>query len=140
MATGPLDVSAFVERLKAQVPELQQVKVAGDYAEVRAKGSHRPPSAYVILTKERGSTDLPRGTHQATAMVGVVVATRNLRDGEDTAEGSAQMVGKVRAALVGWRPAAREFGQVAWVEGATIDYNESVYLWADLYSTNYFVN
>lgn len=141
MGCGPLKISVVEQRIAAVVDELQYIGGAAEYAAVMELRSFRTPSAYVVLTTERGSTDLPRGTHQVTARFGVIIAARNYSDapGTKAMNDASTIISAVRAALVGWMPASREFRACAWVQGSVLDYDQNTLLWCDEYETNYFI-
>lgn len=137
-----LDTDIIIQRIKATVPEFQSVEGSADYATVKDLRSFRTPCAYVVLAEERGSSDLPRGTHQAKALFGVVTAARNYSSARGSAakDDARPLVKAVRAALVGWRPEGREFFACSWVQGDVLEYDANTLLWLDVFETTYYIN
>lgn len=137
-----LDTSLIEKRISEMVPNFELVAGAADYAAVQDLRSFRTPCAYVVLAQEKGSTDLPRGVHQATATFGVITAARNYSRSSGTAaiDEARPLVTAVRTALVGWKPASREFFACSWVQGDVLDYDANTLLWIDVFQTTYYVN
>lgn len=137
-----LDTGLIEQRLREMVPTLESVAGAADYAAVQDIRSFRPPCAFVVLAQEKGSTDLPRGVHQATATFGVITAARNYSSGSGSAaiDDARPLVKAIRTALVGWKPANREFFACSWVQGDVLDYDANTLLWIDVFETTYYVN
>ena len=138
MSFEPFDTGLVALRLRAEVPELQHVGGAADYAAVQELRNFRTPSAYVIFAEESNTGGVKDAIGQcaleASAQFGVVLALRHWREqrGEQMAGDTRRLVGQVRAALVGHKPApgARVIG---WDSGKVLDYDASVLLFADVY-------
>lgn len=55
----PFDTSLVVNRLRQQVPGLQFVGGAADYAAVKTLAEFRTPSAYVVFAEEENTGKVP---------------------------------------------------------------------------------
>ena len=136
-----LDTRLIEQRIREMVAEFESVEGAADYAAVQDLRSFRTPCAYVVLAQEKGSSDIPRGTHQATATFGVVTAARNYSSASGVAatDDARPLIKAVREALVGWqhRP---DFFACSWVQGDVLEYDANTLLWIDVFETTYFVN
>lgn len=135
----PFDTSLIVQRLREQVPELQFVGGAADYAAVKELSSFRPPSAYVVFAEETNTGKFPAAPgvciQSCTTQIGVVLALRHYREqrGDQMQQEARQLVGAVRVALIGHKPASHGASPVGWVSGKVLDYDAGVLLFADLY-------
>lgn len=141
----PFDTSLIVRRLQEQVPDLQSVGGAADYAAVKELSGFRTPSAYVVFSEETNTGKIPASigvtSQEALVQFGVVLALRHYGDrrGEHMADQARLLIGKVRTALIGTRPdvGARV---VAWAGGAVLDYNASVLLFADRFQIHHLLH
>lgn len=144
MPAAQFDIEKVIARLQAEVPELQLVEGVAEYATIARLSDFRPPSAYVLLLDERADGEepsRPTATQRAQVHFGVVLALRNYRDvkgGEVLAE-SSELISKVRIALKGWQPDITGARPCMWLQGNTLDYDNSVLLWSDVYTTQYFL-
>lgn len=138
-ALAPLDTGLVAQRLRERVPQLHHVGGAADYAAVKELAGFRTPSAYVIFAEEENTGKVPAAVGCASAEVraqfGVVLALRHYREalGEQMQTEARHLVGAVRAALMGWRPAHPGARVLAWQSGRVLDYDAGVLLFADLY-------
>ncbi|PHR68502.1 hypothetical protein [Alcanivorax sp.] len=146
--SAPLDTTVIEQRLRDAVKDLQQVKGAAEFAAVTSLGSYRVPSAYVVLAREEGTDDpngqpgrRPSGKQQAKVTFGVITAVRNYRDstGAQAARDASPLIGQVREALMGWQPADRSMRPIGWLQGDVLDYDASVLLWIDVFTTTHFI-
>lgn len=132
----PFDTSLVEARLKAEVPELREVAGAADYAAVKNLRDFIVPGAYVLLADESGGGSV-RGAKAAPASAefGVVLAVRNFRDraGGQLKDELRELLGKVRAALIGWTPPAPGATACSWRGGAQMDYDDATILWVEAY-------
>lgn len=147
MSSAPFDTGLVIARLKAQVPELRQVRASAEYAAVNSMSGFAPPEAFVLLTSETGG-DLAGNSRQAArAVFGVVTAARNYSDATGAAalDAARPLIGKIRAALIGWTPESaagiRMPGArpIEWSQGHVMDYDAGTVLWADVFSTQQFI-
>ena len=76
-----------------------------------------------------------------SATVGVVLAVSNYRDtrGAETVEELTPLLGKVRAALMGWTPDIIGGRPFQFLQGDVLDYDASTLLWTDVYQTQHFI-
>ena len=138
MSFAPFDTDMVVARVARQVPELQLVGGAADYAAVKELRSFRTPSAYVVFADEENTGTLPTtfcSTQVATTVqFGVVLALRHYREtrGEQMQDDMRALVGQVRAALIGHKP-RKDIGAIGWQSGKVLDYDAGVLLFADVY-------
>lgn len=142
--SGPFNTAIIEQRLREQVPDLHAVGSAADYARIQQLSSFRTPCAYVVLLKEAAQNDAERQTHKVNVTFGVFIAARNYSDstGAAAAQDANPLIGKVRSALIGFRPGERSKGVTAclWESGALEDYDNNVLLWSDIFTTRYFIN
>ena len=142
MSAAPFDASLVIARLREQVQALQAVEGAAEYAAITSLRDLRPPCAYVLLARERGDGEPPKGGRQrALVTFGVVLAVRNYRDqrGAESMDELAPLLGQVRAALMGWTPAVTGGRPVQWLQGDVLDYDNSTLLWSDVYQPQHFI-
>lgn len=136
---APFDTELVAQRLRQRVPELHSVGGAADYAAVKELASFRTPSAYVIFAEEDNTGKVPASVGCASAEVraqfGVVLALRHYAParGEQMQAQARQLVGQVRAALMGHKPAHPGARVIGWLSGRVLDYDAGVLLFADLY-------
>lgn len=134
----PFDTGLVEHRLKDQVPELREVGGAADYAAIQELRGFPVPSAYVIFAGESG----PGGTARvqpAVTRFGVALALRNYRPGAGDQLGAElrQIIGKARAALIGWAPPVAGATALQWEGGQVMDYDHSTVLFVESYQLNY---
>ena len=143
MSFAPFDTDMVVARVARQVPELQLVGGAADYAAVKELRSFRTPSAYVIFAEERNTGKVPTSVNvcaqESVVEFGVVLALRNWREarGEQMQADMRQLIGQVRAVLIGHKPAAAGARVIGWQSGKVLDYDASVLLFADVYQMHH---
>lgn len=134
----PFDTSLIIQRIVQSVPELT-VGGAADYAAVQELRSFRTPAAYVVFADEKNTGKVPTTfdvcTQEAVVQFGVILALRNYREqlGEQMADDTRRLIGLVRRALIGHKPASRGARTVGWLGGNVLDYDASVLLFADMY-------
>ena len=139
MSFAPFDTDMVVARVARQVPELQLVGGAADYAAVKELRSFRTPSAYVIFAEERNTGKVPTSigvcAQESLVEFGVVLALRNWREarGEQMQADMRQLIGQVRAVHIGHKPAAAGARVIGWQSGKVLDYDAGVLLFADVY-------
>lgn len=134
----PFDTGLVEQRLRQQVPELREVGGAAQYAAVQELRGFSAPCAYVIFAgEEDGNAPGPRGARvqPAVARFGVALAVRNYRPGmgEQLAPELRELIGKTRAALIGWLPPLPGVTPLAWVGGAVMDYDTATVLYVETY-------
>lgn len=135
----PFNTELIIERLTAAVPDLRLVSDAVGFDAIKELRAIAHNSAFVVLDSEKNSADQARHTNQTFVRFGVVIATRCSRS-TDLMREARQLIGQTRNALVGWRPANREFQSCVWLGGELFDYDQNVLMWSDVYQTNYFTN
>ena|SRR5690348_9408302 len=145
----PFDAQLVIDRLTANVPMLRKVAGAADYATLTRLQDFTPPSAHVLLARERGEPNQP-GTGMPGTQVtvrqavpvtfGVVVAVRNFREqmGAQSAETLRPILGAIRAQIVGWVPPDCSL-PCMFQQGGLRDYDRATTLWIDVYSTQHFI-
>ena len=100
MSFAPFDTDMVVARVARQVPELQLVGGAADYAAVKELRSFRTPSAYVIFAEERNTGKVPTSVNvcaqESVVEFGVVLALRHYREtrGEQMQDDMRALVGR----------------------------------------------
>lgn len=142
MNSKPFDIGQIKDRLKAEVTGLREVGGAADYRSVRELGDFYPPCAYVVLTSEQGDAKSEsRGRQRALVTFGVVLAVRNYRDvqGDEALDDLSPLLGQVRDALIGFKPAEQGSREIAWKAGDVIDYDDNTLLWGEVYQTQHFI-
>lgn len=138
MSFAPFDTGLIVDRVATQLPALQLVGGAADYAAVKELRSFRTPSAYVIFAEEDNTNKVPTSVgvcaQESLVQFGLVLALRNYREqrGEQMQDDVRALVGQARAALIGWKP-RKDIGVIGWQSGKVLDYDASVLLFADVY-------
>ncbi len=143
MSFAPFDTGLVVQHLARAVPALQLVGGAADYAAVRELRGFRTPSAYVIFAEENNTGKVPTSigvcAQESLVEFGVVLALRNWREarGEQMQADMRQLIGQVRAALIGHKPAAAGARVIGWQSGKVLDYDASVLLFADVYQMHH---
>lgn len=143
MSFEPFDTGLVAQQLRSQVPALQHVGGAADYAAVKELRGFRTPSAYVIFAEEANTGSVKDAigqcTLEASVQFGVVLALRHWREqqGEQMADDTRRLVGQVRAALVGHKPTPKGVRVIGWESGKVLDYDASVLLFADVYRLNH---
>ncbi len=143
MSSGPFDITQIAERLRTQVTLLRQIGEAADFA----AALERPgalPAAFVLLAREDAKPKAGGSSIAIQAIdvrFGVVLALQHYRTGE---RGSAQtaslrtVITEVRAALMGWLPAAdSEVQKIDLVSGQLIRYDQATVWWQETFSTRY---
>lgn len=139
MSFAPFDTGLIVDHIRQSVPNLHVVGGAADYAAVRELASFRTPSAYVIFAEEQNTGQIPDSmgvcAQSCSANFGVVMAVRHYRQarGEQMQQQTRELIGQVRAALIGHKPAHKGVRVVGWESGRVLDYDEGVLLFADVY-------
>jgi len=145
VASEPFDIDLVIERLRDQVPSLDEVAGAAELEGIQDLRSFRTPSAYVVLVQETAEprrTGAPgaTGRQMTKALFGVAVAVRNYSDskGKGAADDLRPVLGAIRDALIGWvppgLPGARD---CQLLQGKVIDYNSDTLLWTDIYETQH---
>lgn len=135
----PFDTSLVVNRLRQQVPGLQFVGGAADYAAVKTLAEFRTPSAYVVFAEEENTGKVPTSVgvcvQESSTHFGVVLALRHYREqlGEQMHQDARRLIGATRVALIGHKPAAHGARVIGWVGGKVLDYSDGVLLFSDLY-------
>lgn len=133
----PLDTTWVQARVKDNAPTLRLVAGAADYASVKALGDFPAPAAYVLLADETPGTGGPSGARAvpAVAQFGVALALRNYRDraGDQLSAEARQVIGQVRAALIGWTPPVAGLRATEWAGGGVMDYDAGVLLWVEAF-------
>lgn len=140
--SAPFDINLVIDRLRAEVTELQSVEGVAEYGAVTSLRDFRTPCAFALLVRERGDGEAPKaGRQRAMATIGVVLAVSNYRDtrGAETVEELTPLLGKVRAALMGWTPDIIGGRPFQFLQGDVLDYDASTLLWTDVYQTQHFI-
>lgn len=142
MSSAPFACSTVIARLKDLVPDFQVVEGAAEYSAIKAFSEFRPDSAFVLLARERGDGEPPKGGRQrAVVTFGVVIAVQNYRDvtGGEAIGDISPLIGQARAALMGWTPDLPGGRPCQWLQGDVLDYDNSTLLWADVFQTQHFI-
>lgn len=153
MSAAPFDVTPVIERLQARVVSADGMRLVGsgaDYAQVRALADFPTPCCYVLLAFERGiktrsGMSEPGMQHpiaqQMLVGLGIVMAFRNYRglQGTELRDELRVQVGAVRNQLLGWTPPVSGGVQMQLESGDLEDYDASVALWADRWTTQHFI-
>jgi len=140
MSCTPLPTGLIEQRLREQIPELEEVLGAAEYSQVRDLAGFRTGTAYVVLAAERnpaGSGGQPQRRAASESVFGVIVCARNYRGGAGAAalDECATLVGLVRDALLGWAmPGAKP---CQWLQGNVLDSDQSRVLWVDVFTTTH---
>lgn len=135
----PFDTGLVVQHLREQVPELHFVGGAADYAAVQDLSEFRTPSAYVVFAEEVNTGKVPTNPgvcmQESDTEFGVVLALRHYREqlGEQMHQDARRLIGAVRVALIGYKPAMRGARAIGWKLGKTLDYSAGVLLFVDVY-------
>ncbi|MDO5623790.1 MAG: hypothetical protein Q4G71_03785 [Pseudomonadota bacterium] len=143
MGFAPFDTRLIVDHLARAVPALQTIGGAADYAAVKELRGFRTPSAYVIFAEERNTGKVPHSVgvcaQEAHAEFGVVLALRHYREarGEQMQGEARALIGQVRAALIGHKPAYPGARVLGWQRGGVLDYDAGVLLFADYYELHH---
>ena len=143
MSFEPFDTSLIVDRLRQQVPDLHAVGGAADYGAVKELRAFRTPSAYVIFAEEDNTGKVPTSpgvcAQESSVQFGVVLALRHWREtrGEQMQDDMRVLVGQVRAALIGHKPAQQGVRAIGWQSGKVLDYDAGTLLFADVYQLHY---
>ena len=143
MSFEPFDTGLIVAQVRARVPALHLVGGAADYAAVQELASFRTPSAYVVFAEETNTGRVPASigvcAQEAQAQFGVVLALRHYKEarGEQMQEQARQLIGAVRAALIGHKPAHPGVRVLGWQSGRVLDYDAGVLLFADVYQLHH---
>lgn len=142
----PFDTSLVVNRLRQQVPGLQFVGGAADYAAVKTLAEFRTPSAYVVFAEEENTGKVPTSVgvcvQESSTQFGVVLALRHYREqlGEQMHQDARRLIGATRVALIGHKPAAHGARVIGWASGKVLDYSDGVLLFADMYRLHHLLH
>jgi hypothetical protein len=142
VSSAPFAISAVIDRLRTQCPAFQLVEGAAEYAAIQSLSEFRPDSAYVLLSRERGTGEPPRvGRQAAIVTFGVVIAVQNFRDriGGEAIGDISPLIGQARAAIMGWTPTVNGGRPCQWLQGDVLDFDNSTLLWADVFQTQHFI-
>ncbi|HEJ2039562.1 TPA: hypothetical protein SLV86_001316 [Pseudomonas aeruginosa] len=140
MMSAPFDINLVIDRLRAEVPELQSVEGVAEYGAVTSLRDFRTPCAFALLVRERADGDEPkpaRGTQRLLVTFGVVLVVSNYRDtrGGEVVDELKPLKEKVRGALMGWQPDVLGARPCRFIQGDVLDYDASTLLWTDVYQT-----
>lgn len=135
-------IPAILARLADQVPALRLVEGAAEFAAL-VDGERLPramPAAYGFLAGETGS-DSPtwsRTRQRVPVQIGLVLVARNVADarGEAAAADIDTLRAAVRAALLGWVPAAG-CAPMQFASGALAAFRAGALWWLDTWRTEY---
>jgi hypothetical protein len=138
--SAPFDIKLVIDRLRAEVPELQSVEGVAEYGAVTSLRDFRSPSAFALLVRERADGEDPkpgRGTQRLLVTFAVVLVVSNYRDtrGGEVVDEIKPLLGKTRAALMGWQPGVPGARPCRFIQGDVLDYDASTLLWTDVYQT-----
>jgi len=142
MTSAPFSTRVVIDRLTAEVPEFQIIAGTAEYGTIMSLREFRADSAYVLLARERADGEAPKGGRQrALSTFGVVIAVRNYRDrmGGESLEEISSLIGKSRAALMGWSPPVNGGRPCKWIQGDVLDFDNETLLWSDVYETQHFI-
>jgi hypothetical protein len=142
VSSTPFPIAQVIERIKAQVPDLQKVEGAAEYAAITDLKDFRPPCAFAILVRERAdAAQVAAGRQRALVNFGVVIVVKNYRDirGQQTGEAAGPLIGLVRDALIGWMPDIQGARPCKWLQGDVLDYDKSTLLWSEVFETQMFI-
>ena len=137
-----MDLPAIAERLKANVPGLRTVGLAGDLAAVLEGKlpNQTGSSAFVLVAAEQGlPPSRAAGAYVQTVRnsVAVVLTFREIsnRSADKLIDEVEEMKSAVCAALAGWMPPGA-IGALALVEGATVALRPGLYAWGYQFAAN----
>ncbi len=139
MSFSPLNTEIIEQRLRDEIPQLEHVGGAADYAAIETMRNFRTPSVFVAPSKEKAIDGQARHVYQAHSTFGIIIAVNNRRadKGQSTLSDARPIIEAVRKALIRWMPEDRAFRECVWLEGEVLDYDKSVLLWADVFKTNF---
>lgn len=137
------DSQLIIEHLKNPAFGFEKVEGAAEYATVEKIGSFRPNTLYVVIQSERSkSIDKPAAIKRAIAEItfGVVCVGRNYRDrtGNAALKDIGPVIGRARKAIMAWQPKGCS-DACRWLEGRVLDYDQTNFLWADVFTTSYVI-
>ena len=135
---APFDVNLVIAQLQAQCTALRMVGGAADYAAVKNLASFTPPSAFVLLAKEKAQYHQGGGQQRSIITFGVVMAARNYRASERGVQASDALRAvqdAVRGALMSWTPPIKGGRPCQLQQGDLVDYDGATLLWTDIYQT-----
>lgn len=137
-----MNVAPVVDRLRDRCPALKLVGGAAQF-ERAAQALAALPAAFVIVAKETARPNEHMAQivqQQVAATFAVLIATRNLADGEGAAalETLEPVRESIRAALLAWPPFADADGCEYQMGELQLFANGTLW-WADYYTTSYLV-
>ncbi|HIE4801219.1 TPA: phage tail terminator protein [Serratia marcescens] len=147
MSSGPFDVSPVIDRLRGLVGVNKPLRLVGnvaEYTQLTSLTNATTPSAYVLLGKETPN-DSSAGSRQSVRVIfGVVTVVRAASSSVTNIESARVLlnpvVGAIRDSLIGWRiPGMPGSRPVSWVGGETLDFQNGVLVWMDMYQTQHFI-
>ncbi|AUG53937.1 phage tail terminator protein [Thalassospira marina] len=124
------------DRLKAEIPELREVRGALDLAAIRGS-LVRFPAAFVFLAADSATPNtraVGAFVQNVTADVAVVLCVKGANDptGEKTSDELEDLQAQVRTALIGWEP-GNGFEPLGLRQGKMLGFKEGVAFWQDTY-------
>ncbi|TQI78701.1 hypothetical protein FHU10_1258 [Serratia fonticola] len=147
MSSGPFDVSPIIDRLRDLVGSNKPLRLVGnvaEYTQLTNLTNATTPSAYVLLGKETPN-DVSAGSRQSVRVVfGVVTVVRaqssNVTNIESARVLLNPVVGAIRDSVIGWRiPGVPGIRAISWMGGETLDFQNGVLVWMDMYQTQHFI-
>lgn len=131
------DTALIAARVRECLPELQFVGGAADLAAVQEIRSFRTPSCYVVFAAAQNTGRVPDSIGQCALESRVefatVLALRHYREqrGEQMQDEAQRLAGRLRAALIGWRPPQPGCRVIGWQRGEVLDYDAATLLLRD---------
>ncbi|MCP4469005.1 MAG: hypothetical protein GY813_19945 [Halieaceae bacterium] len=142
MSNAPFDTSLVSSRL-TDLSVFQEVGELAEYLAIKELRGFRTPSAYVVLAKETGVPKMAgnaggRQRQIVDVVFGVVIAVRNFRcDIGERADSLDAIIDATRSSILGWTPDLPLARPVQFVNGETLDSDDSTILWGEVYSTQH---
>lgn len=141
MNLGPIDIAAFIARLKTEASTLRNVAGAAEATAAQKASTASLPAAYVYLERESAPAKVAAsGAHlqRITARVAVLIAVRNYRDprGGDAMQDLQSRIADVRAALIGWKP-DQALTTVDFRDGRLVSFDDAIVWWQESFDCDY---
>ena len=143
-ASGPLDLTAWRDRLISKVPRLRSVGLSADLAATRGSLRNTPQAFVVPVSDQPVSSPGPGNsviTQNIKATVAVVIAIANqrgAREGSSASEDVQNIRSEIFEALIGWTPPGATHA-IQFAGGRSVDYQDSTVLFSDRFVSAYFI-
>ena len=137
MSTLPFDIDMVIDRLRGSAPGFRRVGRAASVADIRQREDLATPGAYVLPPTETANAKGPT-TGKTTAVdarfsVAIVVARYRERKTPNPEQRLSELIGQVRAALMGWTaPSPAQYATAPVFDGGALaDEDTSTVIWVD---------